>query len=70
MNEYQPVWSNKGYIHVISITIKELVVTLFIKYKNVKGYETPNDAFITLQLLSSLLTRNSCSLLSKFKLLY
>ncbi len=37
MNEYQPVWSNKGYIHVISITIKESVVTLFIKIQKREG---------------------------------
>lgn len=49
LKEYLPVWSNKGYIHAISILIKESEVTLFIKIKNVKGYETPIDAYITLQ---------------------
>ena len=31
INEYLPLRSNKGYIHVISIMIKESVVTSFIK---------------------------------------
>ena len=60
LNEYLPVWSNKGYIHVISIVMIESVVTCISQYKNMEGYETPIDAFITPQVLSSPLSRNSC----------
>jgi len=43
----------------------ESVVTSLSQYKNVEGYETPIDAFITPQFLSSPLSRNSWSLLPK-----